>query len=294
VAVVWVRGGGCANPAQLNRDVRQQTIIDHPAPPDRIDGGYMRPEEAIYYRDKLRSARALAFRDAENFEQILFCFERLGLALTGKVLTLGGYRKRIAELAAQSPLAESIPALHRDWHAPFLDLYEHVREARNDAMHQGAVARHLTRHALQLALILEDAIVVNSSKVSEFMIRDPAIAYPWQPLSFIREQMLTNGFSFIPIHYALETAPKWYLISEYAIGVCLRGAVGPDERNKRLAMSVSKAVDEKHLVLKEAITCSPDAEVKDVVSMFSDCPILVVDAPKSDHLLGIVTAFDVM
>ena len=41
---------------------------------------------------------------------------------------------------------------------PFSRLYDLVQDARNDALHQGAFARHLTIHAIGLALILEDAL----------------------------------------------------------------------------------------------------------------------------------------
>jgi hypothetical protein len=43
-------------------------------------------------------------------------------------------------------------------------LYEELRQARSDAMHQGAHARILTDHAVELTIILEDALMPEASK----------------------------------------------------------------------------------------------------------------------------------
>ena len=39
------------------------------------------------------------------------------------------------------------------------NLYDLVRNARNDAMHEGAFARNLAVHLVQLSVMLEDALV---------------------------------------------------------------------------------------------------------------------------------------
>ena len=70
----------------------------------------------------------------------------------------------------------------------------------NDALHQGAFARHLTIHAIDLALILEDALrSFEEPRVSDYMVRNPLFAELWQPIGFIRQQMLANSFSFLPV-----------------------------------------------------------------------------------------------
>lgn len=105
--------------------------------------------EAIFFRDQLRAARAVALQDAEGFHQILFCLERLGLQLHGVVGALGPYRTKLVGLAAQSPLADEIPRKWPGWHSEFGALYDELLDARNDALHQGAFARSLTGHAVQ-------------------------------------------------------------------------------------------------------------------------------------------------
>ena len=112
----------------------------------------MKHDATIYFQDQFRGARARAFRDAEAYQEILFAIERFGSALSGETRALGRYRKWIVPMAKISPLAEDIPTKHRDWHVPFPTLYDAVKDARNDALHQGASARHLTAHATQIAL----------------------------------------------------------------------------------------------------------------------------------------------
>jgi hypothetical protein len=110
-------------------------------------------QEAIFFRDQFRDARALALQDAERFQDVLFVLERFGSFLTGKIQTLGRYEKLIVEFAKRSPLADGV-AEASAWHTPFSALIEYVRESRNDALHQGAFARHLTTHVVKLALVL--------------------------------------------------------------------------------------------------------------------------------------------
>jgi hypothetical protein len=109
------------------------------------------PEIRLYFRDAFRHARAIAQQDAEGFQQILFTLETLGVMLTGRTLNLGKYEDYICDMADKSPLAEFIPSLHCEWHSSFDQIYSIVREARNEALHQGAVARHLTQHAILLS-----------------------------------------------------------------------------------------------------------------------------------------------
>ena len=115
------------------------------------------PQIAKNFRDQLRKGRASALADTEGFGEILFALERPGSFLTGEVLDLGKYRERLVDRSGRSPLAMEIPIEHREFHTPFGTLFDLVREARNDALHQGAVARHLTVNAIILAIVLEDA-----------------------------------------------------------------------------------------------------------------------------------------
>jgi hypothetical protein len=250
--------------------------------------------QELYFRDQFRLARATAFRDAEAFHAAILCLERLGLVLTGKPLGLSRFQAMIENLAYQSPLASFVPKVHQHWHIPFSELYEHVREARNEAVHEGAVARHLTEHALKLLLVLEDAIMSKKNAIRDFMVRDPVTAFAWQPISFVREQMLTNGFSFIPIHLSHVSRAHWGLVSEYAVARYLRHFGDDQERRRRLAKTVDQAIESQELEIVEAEVCSPTDSIQNVLPRLRNVPILVIEPSHPDELVGIVTAFDFM
>lgn len=177
----------------------------------------MEHDAAIYFWDQFREARARALRDAEAYQEILFSIERFGAALTGKIGTLWSYSDDIADRARASPLAEDVPYEHREWHVPFPALYEVVRDARNDALHHGAYARHLTTHATQLVLVLEDALNEQATSVGDYMVRDPLCAFPWQPISLVRQQMLANNFSYLPIWDDRGEESRWRLVSDHVV-----------------------------------------------------------------------------
>src|ERR1035441_5648508 len=129
---------------------------------------------AVFFMHELRAARLRALDDAEEFDKIIHVIERLGCYITGKQEGLGKYGDSLNCLAGNSPLAEVVPYRFRSILTPFSELYESVRVGRNDALHQGTFARHLTNHAIELAIILEDALShFMEPKVSSYMTRNP-------------------------------------------------------------------------------------------------------------------------
>ena len=62
-------------------------------------------EIAYEFRQQLRHARAVAFRDAEAFDCIIHVLERLGSFLHGSVDGLGAYKPKIEELVKETALA---------------------------------------------------------------------------------------------------------------------------------------------------------------------------------------------
>lgn len=244
----------------------------------------MRTEERVYFRDLFRDARHQAFQDSEGFQQILFALERLGSFLSGTTKGLGKYENAIKEIAEESPFANEIPNQWRGYHSPFRSLYELVRDARNDALHQGAYARHLTNHAVQLALIIEDALMVKSKNISDFMVREVVQAEEWQPVSFARQQMLANSYSYLPIRYKGE----WNLISDAAI----LKYVHP-ERKTRLTDRIGDAIS-KGLQLETARCVEPNDSIELVIKDLGEKPVLVIDPLGPDRLVGITSAFDLL
>lgn len=257
----------------------------------------MRPlpvEQAFHYRNELRTARAAASADSEGFRELLFALERIGMALIGKIGDLGKYRAAFVEVAAASSLSTDLPRDFPQWHSDFDALFESVRDGRNDALHQGAFARTLTNHATLLALALEDALMAKLSTVSDFMVRNVSVASGWQPVSFIRQQMLLNAYSYMPIYVTGTGGASWQLISEFAVAKYLRRGATNAERKRRLAATVDDATKSHELSLIPAQTTGPKAPVSGVIPELSAEPILVTDEDQRDTLVGILTASDLL
>jgi predicted transcriptional regulator len=249
----------------------------------------MESVQTYFFLDQLRSARAAALADAEGFHAILRVLELYGQLLKGKVSGLRVYEPMIFKLASVSPLAVDLPSQWPGCHTEFSALYGELRNARNDAMHQGAYARTLTGHAVELAIILEDALMSNIATVSQFMVRDVVEAKPWQPVSYVRQQMLAHAYSFLPIWYQ----NVWRLIPDYTIARYLRSTTA-SPRSRRLGKTVSNAVEEKMLELITANIVSPDARVDKILHRITEQPLLVIDSAHEDVLVGVLTASDVL
>jgi hypothetical protein len=215
-------------------------------------------EQRRFFRDALREARATAQKDAEGFGDIIHVFERLGAYLRPGVSRRNGNGlanalPAIAAVAAESLFATEIPGFCRPFHSPFETLYERVKDSRNDAFHEGAIARHLTGDAIPLALVLEDALMSEGKSIGDYMIRQPVCAELWQPLSFIRQIMLVNSFSYLPVRSNQNAVGSWRLLSDASL-VRFTRAQSKNERSRRLRMSLSEGISDRRLELIEA-TC---------------------------------------
>lgn len=255
---------------------------------------------AIFFADQLRSARLAALADAEAFDEIIHVVERLGSYLSkvrlgdnGSYGTLFKYTLELKTLACQSSLEERTFSQPRNLLTPFETLYELVTEARNDALHQGAFARHLTRHAVELEIILEDALsTYKELVVSDFMVQNPSYAELWQPVSFVRQQMLANSYSYMPI---LDKIGKWHVLSDAAIAAFLGSKRSGPERVKKLTSTLETAWDSlKSYYLEPVDPIEGNTSLDDALSLLKKHPILLVKAQEERGLLGILTAFDLL
>jgi CBS domain-containing protein len=249
----------------------------------------MTPEAARDLRLQLQHAREDALKDAEAFDGIIHVVERLGSFCLGRVESLFRYQTKVEEVASSSSLATDIPNQWRGVHTPFSLLYDMVRDARNDAMHIGASARHLTTHAIELALILEDALRMreNSKYVSDFMVRDPVCAHLWQPVSFVRQQMLTNSFSYLPVKNA---EGHWCLVADLQVAKYLQGQTNA-ERKRRLAQPLGEATE---IALISATRLTSNEPIDSALENFDGRPLLVFRDDAKSELTGILTAFDLL
>jgi hypothetical protein len=252
------------------------------------------PEARLYFRDQFRNAIASAQRDAEGFQEILFTIEKLGVTLSGEISSLGKYKSYINNFVESESSREVVAKLLPQIHLPFSELFDLVKDARNDALHSGAIARHITMNAIRLAIVLEDALMSHAKYVREFMVRDPVCAYLWQPLSLVRQQMLANSFTYLPIQDNTFEPYVWKLIADYEVAKYLHSANNIKERNALLAKRVQDAVTEGKLQLTQALTCNPNQNVQEITSTYPQVPFLVVDNNNPITLLGILTAFDLL
>src|SRR6266851_4082797 len=78
-------------------------------------------------------------------------------------------------------------------------------------------------------------------KYRPFIVKDVVSAQMWQPLSFIRQTMLVNSFSFLPLNE--PTAPKrWKLVSDTAVAVYLGLKSGGAAQRDLFAQPLEDAV----------------------------------------------------
>jgi hypothetical protein len=246
-------------------------------------------DEARYFRDQFREARALAQQDSEAFHGLLFALEQLGSILPHKRKKqgLGAYKGSLGALAGLSPLAD-VPDRWISFHSRFPVLYELVRVARNDAMHQGAFARQLTAHAIELSLVLENAMTTFLSPTAgDYMVREPTCAALWQPMSFVRRSMLLGSFSYLPLLDSRGSTPRWTLLSDRAVAFYLRSG----DYEERLADSVLEALKSDQLTLLSARTVRTVTPISEILDQHE--PVLVL-SDDDQHLLGILTPFDAL
>lgn len=247
----------------------------------------MTPEIRRYFFDALRTARAASLGDGEAFDAIVVVVEQLGALLKFKPSTgLQSIEPELHGIAEKSALAQIIPAawpfLHRDW----TRLFGFCLQARNEAIHQGARARHLSSYWVQLSLILEDALMQEARTASEFMVSRPLEALPWQPVSYVRQAMLANGFSYVPVRIDGE----WLLLSDLAVARYL-DRKDSARRRECLGTKLEDAVRSGNLILISARTCSGETPTTELLAEATGVPVLVVDG---SNLVGIITPFDLL
>lgn len=261
-------------------------------------------DERVYYRDELRSARYAALADSESFTEICFAIEALGLRLFGRQESMGEYKDRIAECAQASPLFGLLPQTFPGMFKTFDALYRTVRQARNDAMHIGAYARHATEAAIELCIGLEEALMTNGkATVGDVMVKSPITVEPWQPVAHARQLMLMHSFSFLPV----RRGDTWSLISELGLARYLN--VGADKKAERLGKSIDAAVDDGFkltTVPDEVILRATDSTNKPLTAMQKQSedengPSLwlvvesvCIDGKTQSHLAGVLSPFELM
>ena len=122
------------------------------------------------------------------------------------------------------------------------------------------------------------------------MVRNPVCAEPWQPICFVRQQMLAHSYSFLPVHFQREGDGE--LVSDLAIAKYLRES--PAQRYDRLKKSLQDAVLQDDLKLTETVSFRATEPIPDVVAKMERVPVLIHSEQNRQTLVGILTAFDLL
>ena len=228
---------------------------------------------------KCREARALVLSDSESFDAACRSLEYVGQVVHEAVGNgLGAYEKGIIWLALSSGHPEDEIAR----------LFRVIREARNKAVHDGAWARHLSSRLIDLLLIIEEALVKDLTEVRDLMVRNPVVAKHWHLLSHVRKTMLENSFSYLP---AAKENGEWVLISDHELMRLIRRRGGG---TKPISQMVSSALGRGDLNSQEPEMCVQGELIRDVFERVDSRPMLVFGGPDDKHLVGILTAFDLL
>ena len=264
------------------------------------------PESALTFRNAFREARLKVLENAENYQELLFVLERLGTHLAGpaicsvKDVGLADAKPCIMELVKHGAL-QGKPVASVTGELCAGELYDLVRNARNDAMHEGAFARNLAVHLVQLSVMLEDALVnkANDRKAKHYMMREPITAEPWEPIAFVRQKMLVHSFSHLPV----RIDGCWKIVSDHGIAVYLWQHDDGACVRKKLQQQLDCAVEEGTLKVRCAVVVKPEDVVHEVVKkregyIREGYPILVKadikDESENPLLVGILTPFDLL
>ena len=171
-------------------------------------------------------------------------------------------------------------------------------------MHKGFAARDLTSDAVRVATILEDALRVKweTFEAADVMTPNPVVASGWRTFGMVRDAMVENAFSHIPIFWNGE----WRAISERRVAGLVQDARAhasrPDLRNVRLDGQVAEAPEWGSLVDKLLARAKVPVvrmdELVNSLSFDSGCVLVVRaldgDDSGADELVGIITPADVM
>jgi hypothetical protein len=119
------------------------------------------------------------------------------------------------------------------------------------------------------------------------MVRNVIRAEEWQPISFIRQQMLANSFSFLPV----ETGRRWCLVSDLEIVTFL----GADEEQRK--QQLAKTLKASGMSLEPARLCTSGTPLSRALEIFGDDqrPLVVcLDSSGQSPIAGFLTPFDVL
>jgi hypothetical protein len=250
------------------------------------------PREHAYHLMAFRQARATLLADSEAYIDSFVCLENLGRRLHPPASSFLRFKEHLTPVLANflAPHASVVYPTTSELQERVKTLLNRLGDARNDAAHGGAYARHLGMGCIEASLIAEEALAKNMSTVSDFMVNTVAIAELWQPLAYARQVMLKNSFTWLPI----ETTDGWRLISAMEI---LRSYGSTSDKKSVLKATIEELIEEEKVALEIPTTTSSNEPVELARSKLAEQsgPLLVIDSVGGkNRLVGILMAFDLL
>jgi CBS-domain-containing membrane protein len=124
------------------------------------------------------------------------------------------------------------------------------------------------------------------------MVPAPVCAELWEPVGHIRQRLLANSFSFLPI--VPLNGSDWRLVADVDVAKFLREAADHRDRRRRMreSLEMATAVD-GGITLRPARTATSGTGVLEMARNLGTEPVLILNR-EGQRLLGIVTAFDLL
>lgn len=159
------------------------------------------------------------------------------------------------------------------------------------AVHEGAWARHLSSRLVDFFLILEQAIMSKMKYAQDIMVRQPVVAEMWHLVAHVRQTMLANSFSSLPVF----KDGRWHCISDLTIMRFLHGAADAKDLKARLSAQLEVAISAGEILPDVAMCWTPDSKLVEIVAAMQAGPALVIDSRSgTSRLVGILTPFDLL
>jgi CBS domain-containing protein len=247
-------------------------------------GEHVSNEAARYFVQELRKARLDALANAEGWRPFVLILERLAKLLKNDQRTTLGQAKDC--LVALACAGETTGSTCQPLATPTAVLVQLVVDGRNEEFHGGSAARRFVHHCVELSILLEDALKMKiDAKLENVMSPNPTCVETWQPVSYARRLMLENSFTWLPF----RANDKWHCVSDHALVAFVHGD------RARLGKSLDEATNGEPK-LSVQVLATKDASIHidgEVINLLSKGPLLVTSGTEK-HVVGIVTAFDLL
>ncbi|WP_139322963.1 CBS domain-containing protein [Deinococcus marmoris] len=234
------------------------------------------PDEAAYFLSLFRRARYQVLDDAEDFRSVCFALEELGCRLKGKNLrSLSKYKEVLTRIICTKSKNE------------FSVFFEMVKIARNEASHRGVFARNLASKSLKICIFIEKELLEMTTSVRHLMSENVIFIEPFFRLSKVREIMLENSFSYLPI----ILNGQYYFISDFNIA-----KIWHENKNSdaiRYNTEIKSCVSESDLLSADELLSND--KIDEAFKKIRDRPALVFNGThKNRSLVGILAPFDLL